>query len=1077
MRRITSIILFMATVLATYGQGVTTSAIRGQVTDENNEALLGANITAIHGPTGTFYGTTTDDVGFYRIDNVRVGGPYTLTLSFVGYEDVQFTDLYLRLGEPLIADVVMGESAIELGEVLVTATAGTVGLTSGSSTQIKTEEIDAMPTLNRGITDYTRLTPQASGNSFAGVNNRFNSIYVDGAVNNDVFGLAGSGTNGGQTGIAPFSIDIIDQFQVLLSPYDVTFGGFAGGGINAVTKSGTNKIKGTAYYFFQNQSLVGKTNGTEADRLGLSDRTRVADFSKKTYGASLGGPIAKDKVFFFTNVEIQKDVNPIPFNVGTYTGEPNRASEADLNNLASFLQSTYGYDPGTFGETADELEGLKFFGKLDFNLNASNTLTLRHQYTKAEQFNRDGGGSRYLPFTNNGIFFPSITNSSALELNTRIGNKMSNNLIIGYTAVRDDRDPLGQDFPYVIIGDAGGTIEFGSEPFSTANILNQDIITITNNLKLYRGKHTWTIGTHNEFYDIYNLFMPWNYGQYEFDSLDDFLNRAPADEFQRVYSLVDNISGDESAAGAQINAMQLGLYAQDQIQVNDRLNITAGMRIDLPIITNDPEEAPRFNDEVLPILARSYDIANDVKAGQAPDGQLMFSPRLGFEYFLDDAKRSKLRGGIGLFTSRIPFVWPGAMFNTNGLTSTFIGDFAIPGDVDFRPDIQNQYVYENPRVPSGDMNLFVNDFKYPQVLKGNIAWDKTHDNGWVTSLEALYTKTLNNVVYTNINTSSKLDFRWTGSGDKRPIFVRSEIDQDNFGAVYVGSNTSQGYTYNITATAAKRFDSGLNLNFAYSLGDAFALNEATSSQNSSQWRGQIHVDGRNNPIYGRSDFSAGHRLIGSVDYTIKWGGSNKSGTQVILFYEGESGAVINYVIGGRSARNISNQRGSTSRNRSLVYVPLNANDINLVDQTVNGQVVSAAEQWNRLNALIESDPGLRARRGQYAEKGGSRAPFESKFDLAIRQNFGTELGGSLHKFQLSIDIFNFANFLNKNWGTRYNIPGDFNQYFLYDFEGYEADGTTPQFSYIDSDLGRDRFDISSLSSRWRMRIGFRYILD
>ncbi len=1077
MRRITSTFLFLLTTAFVFGQGVTTSSIRGKVLDENNEPLPGANITAIHGPTGTFYGTSTDDQGFYRLDNVRVGGPYTITTSFVGYTDVQYTDIFLRLGEPVIADVTMGESAVELGEVLVTATAGTVGLTSGSSTQIKTEDIDAMPTLNRNINDYTRLTPQASGNSFAGVNNRFNSIYVDGAVNNDVFGLAGSGTNGGQTGIAPFSIDIIDQFQVVLSPYDVTFGGFAGGGINAVTKSGTNKFKGTAYYFFQNQSLVGKTNGTEADRLNLSERTRVADFSKKTYGASLGGPIAKDKAFFFTNVEIQKDVNPIPFNVATYTGEANRSSESDLNNLADFLRNSYGYDPGTFGETSDELEGLKFFGKIDVNLNSSNTLTLRHQYTKAEQFNRDGGGSRYLPFTNNGIFFPSITNSSAIELNTRIGNRMSNNLIIGYTAVRDDRDPLGQDFPYVIISDAGGTIEFGSEPFSTANILNQDIISITNNLKLYRGKHTWTFGTHNEFYDIFNLFMPWNYGQYEFNSLEDFLTGAPADEFQRVYSLRDNVSGDESIAGAEINAIQLGVYAQDQIQVNERLNITAGLRIDLPIITNDPEEAPRFNSEVLPRLASSYDIANNVAAGQAPDGQVMFSPRLGFEYFMDDTKSSKLRGGLGIFTSRIPFVWPGAMFNTNGLTSTFIGDFAIPGDVIFRPDVQNQYVYENPRVPSGDMNLFVKDFKYPQVFKGNVAWDKNHGNGWVTSVEALYTKTLNNVVYTNINTSTEVDFRWTGSGDTRPVFVRSEIDDDAFGAVYVGSNTSEGYTYNITASAAKRFDSGLNLNFAWSYGDAYALNEGTSSQNSSQWRGQIHVEGRNNPIYGRSDFSAGHRIIGSIDYKIKWGGSGNTGTQISLFYEGESGTAMSYVIGDRSARNINNQRGSTSRNRSLVYVPRDANDINLVDQTVNGQTVTAAQQWERLNAVIEEDPGLRNRRGMYAEKNGSRAPFESKFDLAIRQDFGTQLGSNLHKFQLSFDIFNLANFINKNWGTRYNVPGDFNNYFLYDFEGYADDGTTPQFSYIDEDLGKDRFDVSGLSSRWRMRIGLRYIFN
>ena len=1076
MRRITSTFIILCLALSyVSAQGVTTSSIRGQVSDESSEVLLGANITAIHQPSGTFYGASTDEEGFYRIDNMRVGGPYKITVSFVGFTDFELNDVFLRLGESVPINVTMGENAMELGEVVVSATAGTVGQNSGASTQITTEDIEVMPTLNRNLGDYLRMTPQANGNSFGGVNNRFNAIYIDGAVNNDVFGLAGSGTNGGQTGISPFSIDIIDQFQVVLSPYDVTFGGFAGAGINAVTKSGTNEFEGTAYYFLQNQSMVGKTNGTEADRLGLSERTRVADFSRKTYGASLGGPIVKDKVFFFTNVEIQNDVTPIPFNIETYTNEPDRASVNDLNGLSSFLQNTYNYDPGSFGATSDDLEGLKFFGKIDINLNDNNKLTFRHQYTKAEQFNRSGGSSRTVNFSNNGIFFPSITNSSAIELNTQIGNRMSNNLILGYTNVNDDRGSLGSDFPYVIIDDGNGSIRFGTEPFSTGNILRQKIFTLTNNLKLYRGKHTWTIGTHNEFYDIFNLFLPWNFGQYEYNSLDDFLTGAPADDYRRVYSLVDNITGDGSSAAAEFNAMQLGLYVQDQIQINDKFNLTAGIRLDMPILTTDPEEAPRFNSEVLPRLAQSYDLANEVMAGQAPSGQLMISPRIGFEYLLDNVGASKLRGGIGVFTSRIPFVWPGAMYNTNGLTSTFLGAFGIPGDINFIPDIQRQYTFENPRVPSGDMNLFTENFKYPQVLRGNLAWDKRHNNGWFTSIEGLYTKTLNNVVMTNINTSRDVQFTWTGSGDNRTVFDRSEIDEDAFGAVYVGSNTSEGYTYNITGTVAKDFDFGLNASLAWAYTDAKAVNEGTSSQNSSQWRGQININGRNNPVYGRSDYAVGHRIISTLDYRINWG--ENTATSITLFYEGQSGQAMSYVIGDRSAQNINNERGSTSRNRSLVYVPENQNDINLVDYQSGGRTVTAAEQWQNLNALIEEDAGLRNRRGQYAEKNGSRSPFSHRFDLAIRQDFGSNLGGNLHKFQLSLDIFNLPNLISNSWGVNYFIPGDFNNYFLYEFEGYAADGTTPTFTYRDDDLGKDRFDIAGLTSRWRMRLGFRYIFN
>jgi hypothetical protein len=1063
-----------------YSQGVTTSSMQGQVNDQAGEALIGANVTAIHTPTGTFYGTSTDLNGNYRVDNMKVGGPYKVTISYTGQESVEVSDIYLRLGEPNKSTYVMGESSINLAEIVVLASPGSLGKNSGTSTQISTDAIEKMPTLNRDISDFTRLTPQASnagsGTSFGGINNRYNAIYVDGAVNNDVFGLASSGTNGGQTGISPFSIDIIDQLQVVLSPYDVSYGGFAGGGINAVTKSGTNQFKGTAYYFLQNENLVGKTNGELTDRLG-SDREKVAEFNQKTYGASLGGPIVKDKVFFFANVEIQDDVEPIPFDVTNYTSEnADRAQEADLNNLAGFVRNTYGYDPGSFGNTSDQLEGLKIFGKLDFNLNKTNTLTLRHQYSKAEQFNRNGGSASRIQFSNNGIFFPSTTNSSALELNSRFGSSMSNNLIIGYTTVEDDRDPLGDPFPYVIIFDeAGGSIRFGSEPFSTANILEQKIFTITDNFKIYKGKHTITIGTHNEFYDIRNVFLPQNFGQYEFASLDDFLNGAPATGYDRVYSLVDNVAGDGTKAAAEFKAMQLGVYGQDEIAINDKLTLTAGLRIDVPILTEDPAEAPRFNEEVLPRLFAAYpEFKGNVAAGKAPDGQIMFSPRVGLSYELD--KKSKIRGGIGIFTSRIPFVWPGAMYNTNGLTSAYIGEFAIPGDVLFISDVQNQYTLENPTVPSGDMNLFTKDFKYPQVLRGNVAYDTEIGDGWKTSLEFSYTKTLNNVRYTNINTSVEVQANLTGSGDNRPVFVRSEIDEDDFGAVYLASNTNKGYAYNITGSVSKELVRNLNFSLAYNYGDSYALFEGTSSQNSSQWRGSVNVNGRNDASYGRSDFAMGSRVITSIDYKAIW--TDNISTTFSIFYNGQSGLPFSYVIGGGStARNLNNERGSTSRWRSLVYVPSDQNDINLVDFTDGSTTVTAAEQWTNLDAFIKDDKSLDDRRGKYAEKNAGRAPWVNLIDLAIRQDFGADLGGNMHKFQISLDIFNVANLLNKNWGTQYTVPGDFNNYELLNFEGFEADGTTPQYTYREEGTGKDTYDISDFSSRWRARIGFRYIFN
>lgn len=1055
-------------------QGVTTSSMDGRIIDkESGEALIGANFVAVHLPTGSTYGNSTNLDGIFRISNMRVGGPYKITVSYTGYSDLVLEDIYLRLGETKNMNLEMQESAMELSTITVFAAAGTPGANSGSSTQITGEEIDVMPTLNRNLSDYVRLTPQSAGYSggttFAGINNRYNAIYIDGAVNNDVFGLASSGTNGGQTGIAPFSIDIIDQFQVLLSPYDVSLGGFAGGGINAVTKSGTNQLKATAYYFMQNQSLVGKTNKTLTDITG-SERTPVAEFNQRTYGASLGGPIIKDKVFFFANAEIRQDETPIPFDFATYDGN---ASEADLNNLAAFLRESYGYDPGTFGDVADELNGLSLFGKLDFNLGSNHRLTLRHNYNKGEQLDLNGSSARTINFSNNGIFFPSITNTSAAELNSTFGSGFSNNLILGYTTVRDDRDPIGGDFPYLIIFDGAGTIRAGSDEFSTANALDQDIFTITDNFKIYKNKHTITIGTHNEFYSIYNLFLPQNYGTYTFDSISAFINDLPANNYDRAYSLVDEITGDGSAAAADFGAMQLGLYAQDEWDITRNFTLTYGLRVDMPILTTDPKIDANFNTTTLPLLQAQYDIANDIEGGAAPDGQLMFSPRAGFLFDLSGDRRNMLRGGVGIFTSRIPFVWPGAMYNNNGLTTGRADEADAPGGAFFIPDINKQYTDPAFKIPSGDINIFTKDFKFPQVLRGNLALDTKLPGDISATVEGIFTKTLNNVLYTNVNSKTDVDFNWTNTGgDDRPVFTRSTIDP-TYAAIYVGSNTSEGYAYTLTAALAKEFNFGLNASLAYTFGDAQALNEGTSSQNSSQWRGQINTDGRNTPLLGRSDFALGHRVLSSLSYSFDWNKGKNASTTIALLYDGMAGSPYSYVIGGGSGRNINNEQGSTSANRSLVWIPADASEINLVEK----DGVTPEQQWENLNAFIENDPYLSQNRGSYAEKNSNWMPYASFLDLALRQDFGLKAGGRMHKLQVSLDVFNLANLINPAWGVRYSIPGDFNNYFLYTFEGYDEDETTPLFSYLEEGVGKDALNINDFSSRWRMRLGLRYIFD
>ena len=478
------------------------------------------------------------------------------------------------------------------------------------------------------------------------------------------------------------------------------------------------------------------------------------------------------------------------------------------------------------------------------------------------------------------------------------------------------------------------------------------------------------------------MFIRQNYGSYFYGSVDDFINGAPAINYDRSYSLVDNLTGDGSAAASEFNAMQLGFYIQDEWAVNSQFTLTGGLRVDIPIITDDPAIDESFNSTTLPLLQAAYPIANDVTGGAAPEGQLMFSPRLGFNYDVTGDMKNVLPGGVGIFTSRIPFVWPGAMFNNNGLTIGGVDENDIDGDIIFNGDIQTQPTNPDFTIPSGQVDLFTSDFKYPQVLRGNLGFDTELPGGIAATIEGIYTKTLNNVLYTNILTDPTVDFTWTNTPDTRPIYTGDDLDE-TYSAVYLASNTDEGYTYTLTGSLAKDFDFGLSAMLAYTYGDADAVNEGTSSQNSSQWRGQVSVDGRNNPVLGRSDYAMGHRLITSLSYGIDWNKAKNVSTTLTLFYEGRKGDPYSYIIGGRDARNLNNERGSTSRNRSLIYIPATMDDINLVE--TDG--ISVEEQWENLNAFIEDDPYLSENRGGYAEKNSNFMPWTSFLDLSLRQGF------------------------------------------------------------------------------------------
>jgi hypothetical protein len=1065
-----SFLLTAGIIQGLLAQGATTASMSGTITDEGELPLIGASVVAIHTPSGTQYGTITDVEGNYRIANMRVGGPYSIEVSYVGYEVNELPNVFLALGERRRFDNQLKQAGIVLDEFTIIASRDGAGLSSGVSTNIGTKELEDMPTLQRNLADFARLTPEfrsspGGGLSFAGQNNRYNAIYIDGAVNNDVFGLAGNGQNGGQTGIAPFSIDAIDQIQVVLSPYDVTYGGFAGAGINAVTKSGTNNLEGTVYYFMQNEGLAGSTNGQLSNRTG-GEREPLNDFNNQLIGASLGGALIKDKLFFFANAEIQNDITPAPF-AGEYDGN---TSLDEIASLQQFLLDEYDYDAGVFGSKVDETKAQRYFAKLDYNINDQHKISLRHNYTNGENLNRNASGLRNINFANNGVFFPTTTNSTTFEWNGNFGNTMSNSLIIGYTSVRDDRDPIGQDFPRVRIDDGQGRIQFGSEAFSTANQLDQDVLTITNNFKLYKGDHTITVGTHNEFMSFYNLFIRQNFGEYRYSSLEDFYNDN-ASRYFRSYSLVDDLAGDGSAAAAEFNAMQLGFYVQDEWLVNNKFTLTGGVRVDIPILTTDPNTHESFNSSTIPALSEVYDLKG-AQGGTAPSGQIMLSPRIGANYLLNET--TTIRGGAGIFTSRIPFVWPGGMYTNNGVTIGTVNQNDLP-EIPFIAEVQDQYENPNFAVPSGQVDLFAADFRYPQVFRTNIGVDKQFGNGWYASVDGMFTKTLNNVFYSNVNSLNELDFNWTNGGDNRAVYTSNDngspirID-DRYTSVILATNTNEGYSYNFTARVDKEFGNGANFGVAYSYGDAEAIFEGTSSQNSSQWRGAMSINGRNDAVLGRSDFSPGGRVVANLGVNLKTSKDDANPFRFSVFYNGQSGSPYSYVYGTDDGENVNNESGDTGRNRSLIYVPANEAEANLVD--ANG--MTAEEQWVLLDRFITEDDYLSDRRGQYVGKNSNRTPFTHQFDLKISKAFDVDFTGQGDKLVFTFDVFNVGNLLNKEWGVQFGNPFD---YRLIDFQGYEDDGTTPTFSFSEENLGNERFNILDFSSRWRGRFGIRYIFN
>ncbi|NNE02732.1 MAG: TonB-dependent receptor, partial [Eudoraea sp.] len=880
-----------------------------------------------------------------------------------------------------------------------------------------------------------------------------------------------SGTNGGQTGVNPFSVDAIETFQVNIAPFDVRQSGFSGGSINAITRSGSNEFSGSAYSFVRNQSLVGKT---PPDLVGDGEeREKVSDFSALTYGIRLGGPIVKDKLFFFVNYERQDDETPQPFNFSNYTG---RSSRADIDGLASFLQSNYGYNPGIFDNNTRTLTSDKLTAKIDWNISQDHKLSIRHGYVKGDNLEARNSGNRNIGFINGSEAFVTTTNSTALELSSRFGNKFANNLVIGYTTVRDDRDPAGDPFPTVDIQDGGGTISFGAEPFSTANLLDQDVFTITNNFDIYAGRHTVTLGANFEFASTKNLFFAFNYGDYTFEDqfdgtgaltssgLNQFLTGQDADVYQHGYSLVGSgIVGDESAGAAEFSTFQAGFYVQDEIQVTDDLKATLGARIDIPY-WDDGSVNDDFNTRTIPLLEAAGKDVQGAMVGQSIDATVHFAPRLGLNWDVNGEGKTQIRGGIGVFTSRLPLVWPGGTYNNNGITGGFNFEFGQA----FEPNINNQF--EDPAPGSGgvggNIDLIAKDFTLPQVAKMNIAIDQKLP-WWnlIASADLLHTITITDIYYQNLNLKGPVG-TYEGA-DNRPFYDRRDEIDDTYGRIILASNTGGGEATNVTFSLRKPFENGFAGQVSYTFGESNKIFDGTSSQNSSQWRNIQSVNGKNSNLpVTRSDFALGSRITANFNYELNWSDNVK--TTFGLFYEGSQDGPYSFTY--REGRDLLND---DSRDNALMYIPASSDEI-----VFSGTPEEQAAKWTQLETFMNSNEYLRENKGKYAERNASRGPWSHIVDLKILQDFSFDVKGKRNTIQISADIFNFTNMINKDWGKKKFVRNNVSPLQTV------STGATPVFdinSGVVNDDGTPNIeeldDFGLQSSRWQAQLGLRYIFN
>jgi len=1091
------LIAFLLSSLMIQAQ-VTTSSITGFVKSASGEPLDGATITAVHEPSGTRYATVSKKDGNFTIPNTRIGGPYKITAEYVGYAPSIIEGVQLNLGQPYNAQFELSQKENVLSEITISALGKPTVVKTGASTILNAKQIESLPSISRSVTDFTRLTPQSNGSNFAGQDGRYNNLKIDGANLNNNFGLSNDPLPGG--GASPISIESFDEISVNIAPFDVRQSGFTGAGLNVTTKSGTNTFHGSAYGFYRDQSFNGKYAGGK--------ELTPTPSKNKTYGATLGGPIIQNKLFFFLNAEWENSAVP---NANTYVPAGSTASGTEsaspidsLNKFRDILKSKYGYDAGVYDNRPNYItKNRKMLGKIDWNINDKHRLVLKYSDFKgsdqsplnASSVPNGGGfiitdpstgktkgptsrlpnnrnGTESIGFSNSDYGTDHIVQSATLELNSNFNSRISNQLLLAYTHINDTRNSPGGMFPTIEIFNADGTVpgvgqyenymSAGTDPFTRNNDIINNIAAITDNFTYYAGRHTILAGINYEFQKVGNAFMQGSESYYIYNTLHEFEIDAPPAFYAYTYSLVP---GQPKVFSADLKIGQLGVYVQDEFNINPNFKLTYGIRADVPTYIDKPIENPAITALKWPSKDGGTVSYN---TGEWPKSKVLVSPRVGFNWKVPQEKGMVLRGGVGIFTGKIPFVFLTNMPSNsgvyqNGVVVTSKADLA---NYKFNPD-PDAYIGNFPtEVTPIAPNAFVAidpDFKFPQVLRGNLGVDKQLGNGFVVTGDLIYTKSINAVKMRNLNLVEPPS---TLKGlDNRPYYPAGFQNKvyPNLGSEIVLENTQKGYAFSATAQITKRPSKGFygSLSYTYSLSTEISPNPG--SRATSAWESIANRGTPNDEELYYSSYALPHRVLGNISYRLEY--ANHFATTISLYYEGTNNSNYSYVVGGDVNRDGNNKS-------DLMYIYAKGTDVPFV---ANGST-TIEQQQKAYDQFIESSPYLRKHKGQYAERNSALTPWFNRVDARLMQDFFIKTGNTRHSLQFIVDVINLPNLLNRDWGIRkqYTVNTPLT------LKGIDADGR-PTYTMADVKVDgvfvprTEAFEpVQSFSTTWGMQLGLRY---